>query len=160
MAVRTSGSAGRACLREFDDDGWVEGVAPRAHRRSWPRQGLFAPASTTCRRERASDDLRALVPKATLVLDRRGGRGSRDARRARCCATGPRRLPPCDPTGAGDVFLAALMVAWLLTGSWPRPPALRFAAAAAACAVEGVGLAGVPTGPSWQALAPLARPAG
>jgi sugar/nucleoside kinase (ribokinase family) len=50
-----------------------------------------------------------------------------------------------DPTGAGDVFLAALMVAWLLTGELATARALRFAAAAGSCAVEGAGLVGVPT---------------
>ena len=37
------------------------------------------------------------------------------------------------------------MVAWLLTGELATAGALRFGAAAASCAVEGVGLAGVPT---------------
>jgi sugar/nucleoside kinase (ribokinase family) len=50
-----------------------------------------------------------------------------------------------DPTGAGDVFLAALMVAWLVTGEPATADALRFASAAGSCAVERVGLAGVPT---------------
>ena len=50
-----------------------------------------------------------------------------------------------DATGAGDVFLAAQMTAWLLTGDLASPATLRFAAAAGSCAVEGVGLSGVPT---------------
>jgi sugar/nucleoside kinase (ribokinase family) len=50
-----------------------------------------------------------------------------------------------DATGAGDVFLAALMAVWLLTGEPTTPRALRLAAAAGSCAVEGMGLAGVPT---------------
>jgi hypothetical protein len=50
-----------------------------------------------------------------------------------------------DPTGAGDVFMAALTAAWLLTGELATSRALRFAAAAGSCAVEGVGLAGVPS---------------
>jgi sugar/nucleoside kinase (ribokinase family) len=50
-----------------------------------------------------------------------------------------------DATGAGDVFLAALMAAWLLTGDVATPATLGFAAAAGSCAVEGEGLAGVPT---------------
>ena len=52
-----------------------------------------------------------------------------------------------DPTGAGDVFLGALVAALLghpLMGSKTRGSALRFAASAASLAVEGRGLAGVP----------------
>jgi len=52
---------------------------------------------------------------------------------------------PVDPTGAGDVFLAALLTAWLMTGEVGTAATLRFAAAAASCVVEGVGLAGVPS---------------
>jgi 2-dehydro-3-deoxygluconokinase len=50
-----------------------------------------------------------------------------------------------DATGAGDVFLAALMVEWLLNGDVATSRALRFAAAAGSCAVAGAGIAGVPT---------------
>jgi sugar/nucleoside kinase (ribokinase family) len=54
-----------------------------------------------------------------------------------------------DSTGAGDVFLAALVAAWLDRGApidqpRPTPADLRWAAAAGALAVEGVGLPGVP----------------
>ncbi|MDA8201162.1 MAG: PfkB family carbohydrate kinase [Chloroflexi bacterium] len=51
-----------------------------------------------------------------------------------------------DPTGAGDVFLAALLAARLILGNDAARPgaALRFAAIAASLSVEDVGLAGVP----------------
>jgi sugar/nucleoside kinase (ribokinase family) len=54
-----------------------------------------------------------------------------------------------DPTGAGDVFLAALIAAWLDRGAppdqpGPTPDDLRWAAAAAALVVEGVGLLAIP----------------
>jgi sugar/nucleoside kinase (ribokinase family) len=52
-----------------------------------------------------------------------------------------------DPTGAGDVFLAALLAAWLEHGDSSGGPTrddLRFAAAASGLAVEGVGLPAVP----------------
>ncbi len=54
-----------------------------------------------------------------------------------------------DPTGAGDVFLAALLAAWLEHGGASGEPGptlddLRFAAAAGALVVEGVGLPAVP----------------
>jgi hypothetical protein len=37
------------------------------------------------------------------------------------------------------------MTAWLLTGELATARGLRFAAAAASCVVEGIGLSGVPT---------------
>lgn len=54
-----------------------------------------------------------------------------------------------DPTGAGDVFLAALVAAWLDRAAPQDQPAstgadLRWAAAASALVVEGVGLPAVP----------------
>ncbi len=48
-----------------------------------------------------------------------------------------------DPTGAGDVFAAAFLCALHETNDVAT--AARFACAAGACAVEGTGLAGVPT---------------
>ena len=52
-----------------------------------------------------------------------------------------------DATGAGDVFLAALLAGRLCrSGRAVRPDGgLALAAAAASLAVEGVGVAGVPT---------------
>jgi sugar/nucleoside kinase (ribokinase family) len=55
-----------------------------------------------------------------------------------------------DSTGAGDVFLAALVAAWLDRSAptdqpGPTPDDLRWAAAAGALAVEAIGLGGVPT---------------
>jgi sugar/nucleoside kinase (ribokinase family) len=56
--------------------------------------------------------------------------------------------PEVDATGAGDTFLAALLSAILgadhRDDAWPTEAQLRFAAAAAAIAVGGAGLAGVP----------------
>jgi hypothetical protein len=91
------------------------------------------------------DELRSLAPDAAIVLTAgdRGGVALRDVRMATYQAAAAPRV--VDPTGAGDVFLAALMVAWILIGELATARTLRFAAAAASCAVEGVGLAGVPT---------------
>jgi len=50
---------------------------------------------------------------------------------------------PVDPTGAGDCFATAFLVRYIETRS--LTDALRFALAAGALAVEGFGLAGVPT---------------
>ena len=65
-----------------------------------------------------------------------------------------------DPTGAGDVFLAALCAAWLghdqgVAESGPTRDDLRFAAAAGGLVVEGVGLPAVPD--RAAVLARLAR---
>jgi sugar/nucleoside kinase (ribokinase family) len=49
-----------------------------------------------------------------------------------------------DPTGAGDVFLAALLAATLLPELAEPYDAARFAAAAGSLVVEGAGLEGVP----------------
>lgn len=51
--------------------------------------------------------------------------------------------PVADPTGAGDCFATALMVRLAETGDLRE--ACRFGLAAGALAVEGVGLAGIPT---------------
>ncbi len=55
--------------------------------------------------------------------------------------------PEVDATGAGDVFLAALLAAVLGRAArldWPTDEQLRFAAAAAAIVVGAPGLEGVP----------------
>lgn len=48
-----------------------------------------------------------------------------------------------DPTGAGDIFAAALAISWRETFSVEE--ALRFANAAASLAIEAIGASGVPT---------------
>jgi sugar/nucleoside kinase (ribokinase family) len=86
-----------------------------------------------------------LAPRATIVLTagERGGIVVRASGLARYQAAPAAAV--VDPTGAGDVFLAALMVAWLLRGEPATSETLRFAAAAASCVVEGPGLSAVPT---------------
>ncbi len=130
-------------LREFAADGWVRRVdparSPLLKRRAW-----CAPAWTTWRPAWASRR-RAFAPRATIVLTAgdRGGLAMRESRLVRYPAIQAPQI--VDPTGAGDVFLAALMAAWLRWGELVTSRALRFAAAAGSCAVEGAGLAGVPT---------------
>ena len=135
-------------LREFAADGWVRRVAPGS-------SALLEAAGLVCA---SVDDvapgvglteLRALAPRAALVLTAGAGggvalRGAETVRYGAIAAIAAPRI--VEPTGAGDVFLAALMAAWLLTGELATTRALRFAAAAGSCAVEGAGLAGVPTG--------------
>lgn len=137
-------------LREFAGDGFVRRVDPRP-------SSLVEAAGLVCA---SVDDLAPnvsiaelgrLAPQAATVLtagDRggiaiRGGMGERSARFVRYSAIPTREV--VDATGAGDVFLAALMAAWLVAGELATSRALRFAAAAGSCAVEGAGIAGVPT---------------
>lgn len=131
-------------LREFADDGWVRRV-------DLGFSALLRAAGLVCT---SVDDLtsdielarvRTLAPDAAIVLTAGDGGGValRDSGLFRYRAVPANRA--ADPTGAGDIFLAALMVAWLSTGEVATSQALRFAAAAGSCAVEGVGLAGVPT---------------
>ena len=131
-------------LREFASDGWVKRVEPRgsvllnAARLVVASVDDLAPGFGLA-------DLRAIAPGATIVLTAgdRGGLAMRDSRLVRYPAIQAARV--VDPTGAGDVFLAALIAVWLRLGDMATSRALRFAAAAGSCAVEGVGLEGVPT---------------
>jgi sugar/nucleoside kinase (ribokinase family) len=120
-----------------------------------PAQGALLGAATLVGASR--DDFAAgttagalatlLVPGTWLALTE----GEAGGRIVRVDATGaarrPRRYPATpsertiDPTGAGDVFLAALLAARLQRR---LGPAIPFAAAAASLVVEAPGLAGVP----------------
>ena len=131
-------------MREFADDGSVRRVEPGP-------SALLGAAGLVCA---SLDDMSPgtelrrfsqLAPGAAVVLTGGDGGGvvlrGGELMRYRAIATN-RML---DSTGAGDVLLAALMTAWLVTGELATSRAVRFAAAAASCAVEGVGLSGVPT---------------
>lgn len=104
--------------------------------------------------DHALDDLcRLLRPGATLVLTQ-GARGGISMTAGSRGATEMRLWPGIapdeivDPTGAGDVFLAALFATHveprLLGGSVDRHLDLRVAAAAASLVLERPGLLGVP----------------
>jgi len=131
-------------LREFAADGSVRRVEP-APSPVLRAAGLLCASLDDLNPGTTLESLRAIAPQASIVLT--AGDGGGVALRS----GGHLRYPAVaandavDPTGAGDVFLAALMVAWLVTGEPATARALRFAAAAGSCAVEGVGLAGVPT---------------
>jgi 1D-myo-inositol 3-kinase len=141
-------------LRAFAEDGWVVRIAPKASS-LLSRAGLVCVSLDDLPGEASIEALRSLSPRASLVLTdgERGGlaiasgpdvpAGARRRRRTYRYRAIPAR--PVDPTGAGDVFMAALTAAWLRTGELATPKALRLAAAAGSCAVEGAGLAGVPT---------------
>ncbi len=131
-------------LREFATEGWVKRTAP-APSRLLERARLVCASMDDLAAMARLADLRAMAPQATLVLTsgERGGLVSRGTGFARYEAFAAETV---DPTGAGDVFLAALVATWLLVGELASSRALRFAAAAAACAVEGPGITRVPTG--------------
>jgi len=139
-----TGVGWQGLIREFAADGWVERVAP-------DRSPFLEAASLVVA---SLDDvegatelvrLRELAPRSTIVLTAGEGGGvvlgDGVARRYHAIPA----VDIVDATGAGDVFLAALMAAWLFTGQIATSAALRFAAAAASCSVEGAGLASVPT---------------
>jgi hypothetical protein len=131
-------------LREFAEDGWVKGVDP-APSPLLKASGLVVASVHDVAPGANLSDLRAFAPRATVVLTAgdRGGLVMRGSHLVRYPAIAAPQV--ADPTGAGDVFLAALMAVWLRSGELATPRALRFAAAAGSCAVDGVGLAGVPT---------------
>jgi sugar/nucleoside kinase (ribokinase family) len=101
------------------------------------------------------DLLQLIDPAAELVVTEGDGGGriwapAPDNRRRRS-SRGYRAISSdgvVDPTGAGDVLLAAIAAARLDSSSPGRPPArgsdIRFAAAAASLAIERPGLSGVP----------------
>ena len=131
-------------LREFAADGWVERVAPRRSE-LLAAAGLVVASVDDLDRRARFKALRPLAPRADIVLTAGEGGGMALCGGRLIRYRSPRPEEFVDPTGAGDVFLAALMTAWLLTGDVATPATLGFAAAAGSCAVEGVGLAGVPT---------------
>ncbi|HEX7491342.1 MAG TPA: PfkB family carbohydrate kinase [Candidatus Limnocylindrales bacterium] len=131
-------------LREFSDDGWVRKVDPQPSALA-VAAGLVVASMDDVNAEIRVDSLRVAAPAASIVLTAGAGGGvalSRGKVLRYFAAPAPAVV---DPTGAGDVFLAALMTAWLVTGERASARSLRFAAVAASFAVEGIGLAGVPT---------------
>ena len=131
-------------LRRLDHDGSVEKVEPGPSP-LLDAAGLVVASLDDVGRNDTIEELWRLAPRATMVLTagEGGGIAMRDGVLRRYRAVSAEN--PVDPTGAGDVFLAALLTAWLMTGEVGTAATLRFAAAAASCVVEGVGLAGVPS---------------
>ena len=86
---------------------------------------------------------KALAAGEVTVLLTRGYRGATVYASGRVAHFDALPASPVDPTGAGDCFATAFLVRYVETGS--LTDALRFALAAGALAVEGIGLAGIPT---------------
>ena len=131
-------------LRDFGADGWMKRRRPAATALV-RRAGLVCASVDDLPPDFELAGLRRLAAAATIVVTAgaHGGLAIEGSRfiRYRALAAGLVE----DATGAGDVFLAALMVAWMTTGELATPRNLRFAAAGASLAVEGVGLGGVPS---------------
>jgi sugar/nucleoside kinase (ribokinase family) len=125
-------------------------VQRRADLAAISREDLPVPAGDASLRGDGLDRLLARPGQALAVTaGRRGGlylcrtrTGSLDV----CAWPALQAERHVDPTGAGDVFLAALLAVHLALGRDRRGErrALRFAAAAASLSVEGVGLSAVP----------------
>jgi sugar/nucleoside kinase (ribokinase family) len=132
-------------LRTFRPDGWVERTEPRPST-LLEAAGLVCASVNDLPRTDEIAVLRSLSRSAGLVLthgaaggffvDEHGEPGTYPAVPAG---------PVADPTGAGDIFLAGLMAAWVATGEMLSGRTLHIAAAAGSLAVEGIGLAGAPS---------------
>lgn len=148
----------RGLARALAGPGRFVGATPQGWLRGWDAAGAVRPVPT--------DDLGAALAAVdalalseedlagaaspwldgsgrTLGAVTRGARGVRLRRGAWAAdvAACPARV--CDPTGAGDVFAAVWFVR--LAAGDDAVAAARYAACAAACAVEQPGLAGIPT---------------
>jgi hypothetical protein len=131
-------------LREFSNDGWVKQIDPRPSGLA-ASAGLIVASMDDLSASLELGALRNAAPSASIVLTAGEGGGVALSHGKLLRYSAVPAAAPVDPTGAGDVFLAALMTAWLLAGEVATSKALRFAAAAASCAVERIGLTGVPT---------------
>jgi sugar/nucleoside kinase (ribokinase family) len=130
------GAGAQGWLREFDADG---NVTPRSE---WPEAagdlaGVHVLVLSQHDLPRAAERAREFLACVPIVALTRGWQGltlhTRDG--VQEIPTLPRE--ETDPTGAGDVFAAALLVGYHETGDVAE--AAAFAACAASCAVEGVG---------------------
>jgi 1D-myo-inositol 3-kinase len=129
------GAGAQGWLRDFDAEGNVTA-------RDWPNAGVdLAGVHVLVLSQhdlpRAAERAREFLSCVPIVALTRGWQGltlyTRDG--VQDIPTLPRE--ETDPTGAGDVFAAALLVGYHETGDLAE--AAAFAACAASCAVEGVG---------------------
>jgi sugar/nucleoside kinase (ribokinase family) len=135
FAAEVVGAGAQGWLRAFDADGTVSAC-------DWPDPGAdLAGVHVLLLSEHdlkdAGERARTFLTYVPIVALTRGWEGSRLFTRdgVQDVPTLPRE--EVDPTGAGDVFAAALLVGYHETGDVAE--AAAFAACAASCAVEGVG---------------------
>lgn len=127
--------------------------------RTWDGSGRISaaplPEVAVSRRERAAAflsiedlgfqrsalaDVLERFPQVLLTL---GSQGAEIHRGGSCQAIEPVPAREVDPTGAGDIFAGAFMVAWILQGRTPLQAA-RLANALASISIRREGAAGVP----------------
>ena len=140
-------------LRRLVAEADVERVAPTPHPLLAAADLVGVSVDDLDARARLSDLVDLVRPGATLVVTRgdRGGTALVSRRPARSILRAYPAIPSngvIDSTGAGDVFLAALVATAIdgtRLGAAGLADRLTFAAAAASIAVEGRGLLGVPT---------------
>ena len=132
------GVGAQGWLRELDEHGIVR-------RRSWTGSPfwrgshvLFVSDEDLAEGEQQFEHWLEDVPAVVVTQERRGAR-VHDEGRWREIGAFP--ADEIDPTGAGDVFSAAYLVRYHETGDVAE--ATRFAAAAASCSVEAVGVEGI-----------------
>jgi hypothetical protein len=138
----------------------LSGVAAQGFLRRWNEAGVVSPAPWTEAPKRLAevdvlvvsetdppdldDFVRTVASQTGLLAVTRGAHGARLHRRGSVFSVPAFMRPEVDPTGAGDVFAAALLVA--LREGRDAVESARWACTAASFAVENEGLAGVPAG--------------
>jgi sugar/nucleoside kinase (ribokinase family) len=134
------GVTAQGFLREFDADGTVSPREWRAPARDLEGvHVVFLSEQDIPDPERHARELLSVVPVVALT---RGWRGLRLFTRDGVSDVPSLPRPEKDPTGAGDVFAAALLIA--LRERRPVVKAALFAACVASFAVEAPGVEGVP----------------
>jgi sugar/nucleoside kinase (ribokinase family) len=135
FAAEVVGAGAQGWLRAFDADGNVTA-------RDWPDPaadlaGVHILLLSEHDVPRADEAARAFLGVVPIVALTRGWQGARLFTRDGVQDVPALPREEVDPTGAGDVFAAALLVGYHETGDVAE--AAAFAACAASCAVEGVG---------------------
>jgi hypothetical protein len=127
--------------------GWLREVGPDRHVRRSPWSGdpfwrgagaLFVSEEDLGERP---DQVERWISEVPVVAVTRAGRGARVHAGGAWATIDGIPAREVDPTGAGDVFAAAFLVRY--HESKRVAEAARFASAAAACAIEGVGTEGI-----------------
>ncbi len=140
--VQLLGITPQGWMRQWDGEG---NVSQSASPISGSLQGLPSNAFLVVSMEdlgHRPDRKRDYITLATRVAVTNGPEETYLCYNAGCFPVPAFKANVVDPTGAGDVFAAALFVRYIETGDLMQ--SATFAHAAAACNIEGRGLAGVP----------------